>query len=80
MFKHLQELKHYSASRVLVDEKGVPVKIIQKNGPRCLEAAFKGPVPIYPDPDCSEIFRDIYSCVFHYKNAHNKAETSLWSC
>ena len=74
MLKHLQDAKHYSSSYILVNENGKPIQIVQKTGPKCFEAAFKGPIPICPEPYCSKIFRDIYSCVFHCRKLHNKEE------
>ena len=74
MLKHLLDAKHYSSSHVLVNENGKPVLTDQKSGQKYHEAAFCGPIPICPEPYCSKVFKDIYSCVFHYTSAHNKKD------
>ena len=74
MLKHLKNAKHYSSSFVLVNKNGKPVLIDQKSGQICHKAAFGGPIPICPEPYCFKVFKDIYSCVFHYNSAHNKNE------
>ena len=76
MLDHMKQAMHYSASSVLVNEDGKPEQILQNNGPKYSEAAFKSLIPICPEPACSKIFKDIFLCVFHYNVAHNKDDSA----
>lgn len=76
MLDHMKQAMHYSASSVLVNEDGKPEQILQNNGPKYSEAAFKSLIPICPEPSCSKIFKDIFLCVFHYNVAHNKDDSA----
>ena len=77
MLAHLQQAMHFSASLVAMNANGKPESLVKEDGLKNKKALYKSIIPICPEPSCSNIFKDIYSCARHFQSTHNRDKEGL---